>query len=401
MSAPTENAAYFRRDILSAILFVAAADSVLSLGGFIASKHLGATELWIGVIGSAGYFGYMWNLFFARVTATLSLRRGMYVIMALGGLFTLCAALATNPNIYCMILIVILLMYGLFEVQYNSTVRHLYSEADRPRRLSRRRLAASITAMLLLLLFGRISEGKAGHMPAFLIAGAMMLAGAMVFRTIRVSGEPRMERFHAFHVAGAVLRDKALRRVAGMLMLYGWVGAGTHTLLTLLYVERGLDTAQVGQLEATRLVGLLLGYWLITPRLKFTGGLSNYRWCYVAGGIASVIYYIVGTSPPGAWTFPALVAAQLSFGMGVAVFDLAMQTTGINLAPPGKTTLYVNTLLIVQGTRGMLMPLLVAVIIKWWGMEPALTATLILGVLCAVMVMIPNIDALAKPAQSD
>jgi hypothetical protein len=87
--------------------------------------------------------------------------------------------------------------------------------------------------------------------------------------------------------------------------------------------------------------------------------------------------------------------------MGVAVFDLAMQTTGINLAPPGKTTLYVNTLLIVQGTRGMLMPLLVAVIIKWWGMEPALTATLILGVLCAVMVMIPNIDALAKPAQSD
>lgn len=401
MSQASDNAVFFKRDVLSAVFFVAACDAMLWLGGFIARNQLQAATMWIGVIGSAGYFGYLWNLFFGRFTAKLSLRRGMYLIMALGGGFTLAAATTKNADIYCTLLIFILLMYGLFEVQYNTTVRHLYSEAERPRRLSRRRLAASITATVLLLVFGFICEGPAGHTPALLIAGVMMLLGSMVFRTIRLPNEPRMEQFNALHVAAAALRDKPLRRVAGMLMLYGWVGAGSHTLLVLLYDDRGMSVSQVGQLEAARVVGLLLGYWLITPRLKFVGGLSNYRWCYVGAGIATVIYFVVGTSATAWWTFWALVAAQLSFGAGVAVFDLAMQTTGINLAPPGKTTLYVNTLLIVQGTRGVVMPILVAAVISTWGMAPALTATVALGVLCAGIVLLPNIDALAKPAVTE
>lgn len=386
----------FRRDVLSAVLFVAAAESLLNLGAFIARDQLKAPAMWIGLIGSAGYWGYLWNLFFGRITATLSLRRGMLVLMLLCTALSLATAYAKDPLTYCSLMIAFQVALALFEVQYNTTIRHLYGDAERPKRLSRRRLAVSLTLVVLLVGFGRMTR-ELGHTPAFVIASVMMLGGAFAFRGIRLPVEPHMEQFNALQVARIALRDPALRRVAAVLTLYGWVGAGTSTLLVLLYQDKGLGVDQVGVLAATSTAGVFLSSALLTPRLRFAGGLSNYRWCYLSSGAATLAYFTVGMSEAGWWTFPGLLVAQLCSGVAVSIFDLAMKTTGINLAPEGKTTLYVNTLLIVQGLRGMIMPLLVAATLSWWGMGPALSIYLSVGLTCAAIVMIPNIDALAKP----
>jgi hypothetical protein len=388
---PTPNdKAVFRRDVISALLFVAAADGVYELAGFIARKQLDAPAIWIGILGSAAYWGYVWNLFFGYLTARLSLRRGLLVLMLLASVIAALGAWVDHPVLFCWVVAAFLLVLGLFEVQYNTTIRHLYDQEQRPKRLSRRRLLVSIVAALLTVAFGSLTESRGVHTAAFLIAAGLMMAGAWVFRGIPLVAEPRMEPFRAGQVAGAALRDPAMRRVVVMLLLYGWVGAGSQTLLVLLYDAKGLAIDQVSQIQAARIGGVLLGYGLLTPRLRFSGGVSNYRWCFVSAGVAMIIFFLAGTRDVGAWTFWALAAGQLCFGLSVAVFDLAMQTTGINLAPEGKTTLYVNTLLIVQGLRGIIMPLLVASVLQWWGLTPALSISLGVGVLCALIVALPH-----------
>ena len=99
---PTPNdKAVFRRDVISALLFVAAADGVYELAGFIARKQLDAPAIWIGILGSAAYWGYVWNLFFGYLTARLSLRRGLLVLMLLASVIAALGAWVDHPVLFC------------------------------------------------------------------------------------------------------------------------------------------------------------------------------------------------------------------------------------------------------------------------------------------------------------
>ena len=69
--------------MISAVFFVGVVHSLISLLAFIAYHSLGASEHWTGIIAAAGYCGYLWNLFLNRVTARLSLRRGIVLMMLL------------------------------------------------------------------------------------------------------------------------------------------------------------------------------------------------------------------------------------------------------------------------------------------------------------------------------
>ena len=84
------------------------------------------------------------------------------------------------------------------------------------------------------------------------------------------------------------------------------------------------------------------------------------------------------------------------FGISNAGFNLANATTGINLAPPGQTTLYVNALMIVLGLRGIVMPMLVSVFLRWAGLFSALAASIGVAGICSLISIIPGIDAMTN-----
>ena len=367
---------------------------MLGLGAFIADKRLNAGVAWVGVLGSAAYFGYMWNLFFARTTARLSLRRSVVLVAFLSGMFVWAGAMRQSVWPYCLAMMGFLLAAGLFDVQYNTLVRHLYDESERPRRLSQRYIVIAVAGALLTVVFGKVSTWQCGYGPAFFAAGAMMFAAAACFRKLPTGGEHRMEPFNAIDVARATFRDPRFRRVAIVLTVYGWVGAGSGTLLVLLYGRIGLDEAQVGLLKAIEIAGMLFGLLAVTPFLRFTGGVTNYSLCYNTGAVAIVLFLVVEFAFPGGGTaaFVLLAVGSFIFGLSAAGFVLATQTTAINLAPPGKTTVYVNSLMVVQGLRGMLCPLLVAGLAAWGGLRSVLIVSLIVGIFCAVVVWLPNAD---------
>jgi hypothetical protein len=73
---------------------------------------------------------------------------------------------------------------------------------------------------------------------------------------------------------------------------------------------------------------------------------------------------------------------------------LANATTGINLAPPGQTTLYVNALMIVLGVRGIVMPIVVSVFLRWAGLFSALAVSIGVAAVCSLISVVPGIDAM-------
>jgi len=388
----------FARDVTSAVLFMGAAGGLMSLFAFIASKRMGASVLWVGVIGAASYLGYLWNLFFSHLTARLSLRRGMLVMMAVGAALLGIGAFANTKWPYCVTVVAFVTILALWEVQYNTLVGSLYNATERPRLLSRRQFALSLTAAVLAAIFGQLSRGDDGHQWAFLIAGAMMLAATFVFRGIRTTRQTHMEPFHALDVARTVWRDRRFRRLAAILTLYGWVGAGVGTLLVLLYKAVGFQESHVGWLTAVRIVGTMVGLTAVTPRLRFAGGISNFRLCFTSSAAAMIIFLIAGLTDLGRWTFALLACGEFAFGISAAGFHLAMQTTGLSLAGPDQITLYVNAIMVVQGLRGLVAPILVAVVLRYAGLQPTLIASVAVALLCAALVMLPKIDGETRHA---
>lgn len=388
----------FRHDVISAVLFLGTMNGMARLFDFIAYKSLGASEIWIGLIASAGYGGYIWNLFLNRLTARLSLRRGLVVMMMVIAVLLVIAAWQNATLPYCLLVSAILIVLGLCEVQYGTLVKHLYDQKSRPRILSRRNFVVGAATAMFALGFGGICEITGHHLPAFVMTAVLVVIGAAVFRRIPTQAEHEMEPFHPFDIVRTAFGDPRFRRAAIILTIYGWVGAGMRPILTVLYAQLGFREAQVGQLAAIGTVGMLLGLLWITPRLRFSGGISNYRLGFGAAFVTMLLFGFVAFDDPGPWSFMLTAAGEFVFGISVAGFMLATQTTGINLAPPGRTTLYVNALMVVIGVRGMVMPLFSAKVMDLWGLRTAIAASVVIACGCALVVFVPGIDGKAKRA---
>ena len=364
----------------------------MGLLAFIAAKRLDAHIFWIGLIGSSAYFGYLWNFFLSSVTAKLSLRKSIVFIMVISGGLLLVGSIQRTVVPYCLVTIAFLLVLGLFEVQYNVLVYHLYPQDIRSIRLSHRQFAISISTTVLTAVFGFISTQKIGHLPAFLAAGILMLFGAAIFRSLPENEEYHMEAFHPWEMVKAIFNDRRFTRLAVILTIYGWVGAGVSPILVLLYKQSGFAEWQVGILKATMTAGTIFATMVITPKIPFSGGITNYRLCFIGSLAAISLYLIVGLLDFQALFFILLLTANLIFGIAGAGFIIATQTTAINLAPPQRVTIYVNGLMVIQGVRGMLAPLAVAWVLDVWGIVTSLIITTVIALFCVLIVYIPNID---------
>ena len=430
MSRPHGAAATLFRDVASAVLYLAPMQGLLTLISFIAISRLDAAVVWVGILGSAGYWGQLWNLALGRVTAKMDLRAGLALIMAAQGLLLAAAALQRSLLPYAALMIPLLVLFGLYEVQYATLVSHLYRPEERPRALGVRNFAVAASTALLAALFGRFSSGAAGHTPVFLVAGLAMVAGGLVFRGVRPAGPrpeaaaaPRMPVLRAREIAGVLfgsrtstdpsgaghgsagphsspprsasvplLARRAFRRLALVLVLYGWYGAGLSTMLVVVYDRLGYNEWRVGLLAAIATLGTLLSSLLVAPRLRLLGGTTNFRLCFGASLVSAVLLVVAVlfvSGPPVLWV---LVASQLAMGIGVTGFVLGTHTAALNIAPAGREALFVNAMMVVLGLRGMLVPLLVAAVIRAAGVEWAALVSLLCVLCCTALVVLPGAE---------
>ena len=126
VSPPRGADATLFRDVASAVLYLAPMQALLTLSSFIAISRLDASVAWVGILGSAGYWGQLWNLALGRVTAKVDLRAGLALLMVAQGLLLAAAALQHSLLPYAALIIPLLVLFGLYEVQYATLVPHLY-----------------------------------------------------------------------------------------------------------------------------------------------------------------------------------------------------------------------------------------------------------------------------------
>ena len=418
MSRPRGADATLFRDVASAVLYLAPMQALLTLISFIAISRLDASVAWVGILGSAGYWGQLWNLALGRVTAKVDLRAGLALLMVAQGLLLAAAALQHSLLPYAALIIPLLVLFGLYEVQYATLVPHLYRPEERPRALGVRNFAVAAGTALLAALFGRFSGGAAGHTPVFLLAGLAMVAAGLVFRGIRpagpspeAAGAPRMPVLRLREIAGvwfgprdgAVLpaHRRAFRRLALVLVLYGWYGAGLGTMLVVVYDRLGFDEWRVGLLAAIATLGTLLSSLLVAPRLRLLGGTTNFRLCFGASLVSAVLLVVAVLFVSGPPVFWVLVASQLAMGIGVTGFVLGTHTAALNIAPAGREALFVNAMMVVLGLRGMLVPLLVAAVIRAAGVEWAALVSLLCVLCCTALVVLPGAERDRPPGVRD
>ena len=82
----------FRRDVTSAVLGMAPRIALSGLLPYIAVSRLGASLAWVGVMNAAVYTGFLWNAFFSSLTARMSLKRSIVVLMVASSALLVAAA---------------------------------------------------------------------------------------------------------------------------------------------------------------------------------------------------------------------------------------------------------------------------------------------------------------------
>ena len=406
------------------MLYLAPMQALITLVSFIAINRLDASLAWVGILGSAGYWGQLWNLALGRVTAKVDLRSGLALLMAAQGLLLAAAALQHSLLPYAALIIPLLVLFGLYEVQYATLVPHLYRVEERPRALGVRNFAVAASTALLAALFGRLSSGRRrphagvragrrrdggrwpgvpGCAPRGTPAGGGCATHAVAAcprdrrRPVRYACRFRPEQDRSEQPGpGCGPQDgivppaarRAFRRLALVLILYGWYGAGLVTMLVVVYDRLGFDEWRVGLLAAVATLGTLLSSLLVAPKLRLLGGTSNFRLCFAASLVAILLLAVAVLFVAGRPAFWVLAASQFSMGIGVTGFVLGTHTAALNIAPAGREALFVNAMMVVLGLRGMLTPLLVAAVIRVAGVELAVLVGL-LCVLCCTALVVP------------
>ena len=92
-----------------------------------------------------------------------------------------------------------------------------------------------------------------------------------------------------------------------------------------------------------------------------------------------------------------MALSNFCYGVSAAGFSLAMQTVAPNIARPEENRLYVNSIMFVQGLRGLVLPIVVAAVAEYTGLPFTLSVTLLIGVICAGLVLLPGVDGRSKP----
>jgi len=349
-----------RLEVTSAVLGLAPRVALGGLLPYIAVKRLGASLSWVGVMNAAVYTGFLWNGFFSSVTARVSLKRSVVLLLLLSSCLLAVAAFQRAIIPYGLAVVLLLFVGGLTNAQYDTLLVHLYDERERPKKLSFRWMAVSAGGALLAPLFGRLGELGVGHWPALLLAALITAAGSMLFSRVPAGREHGMDAFAPIRLLALVVEDRRFLKLVVVLVLYGWFGTGIGTIDVLLYRRYGLGELAVGLLSGATTLGMIVAAVAITPFLRFRGGLSSFRLCLTTSALSSIILALAGVLDAGRAGVLLVAAGNFAYGIGATGFTIASQTSSANLAGGRDVALYVNSFKFFQGVRGIAFPLVVS-----------------------------------------
>jgi MFS family permease len=261
-------------------------------------------------------------------------------------------------------------------------VEQVYPRAERGRALGTVKTLGSLLGILLVLVSGKLL-GWLDYRWIFPSAALLGMAGSLRQRELPVpprspadeAGRPRLREAWA-----AVRQDRAFRSLLAGAFVFGlgvWLQMPANVLMVADVLQA--STAQVGLFAACgAAAGLVANAWW--GRLAdCRGSLVALRAVYAVGASSALVYYLAG-SP---WALAA--TAVLDAGMHAGL-DLVWVLAVIDVAGPRRVAPYAAVAATLAGVRGVLGPLLSAVIIERFGVQAVYLvsgAAMLAGVLLA------------------
>lgn len=343
------------------MLFGLFSGTVLPFASVVA-RRLGAEPLWISWLASAPAVGFFLT---GGLAASLAARHPVALVVwpaaVARGLFLL-APLASSARALVLLVVAYHLVQGLTVPAYAEAIGRLFPPEARGRLVGTARVGLSLAAIVASLLAGP-AIARFGHGPPFAVAGALGVAGALVFSRVRL---PRTARGPLAPPAAwwIALRDPAFRSLAVCTFVFGFGGWMMAPAVPLLLVDVLRATpAQVGVLSAVAASASVVGFHVWGRTIDRRSGVDAVRLILVAALLTPLLYFVA----PSPWLAALAFASD---GFFVAGLDLAWMAACLELAPPGRVGAYVAAYTMLLGLRGVTAPFLAGGLASALGPRP-------------------------------
>lgn len=392
-----------RIDISVMLLFTLFAGLTTPFTGLILRRELGASPFQLSVLASASAACLLLSLGLARLVD--SHRPLPYVVWPgfLARSLFLLVPFITTPWPFVGVLVAGTLLSTVSGPAHTVLVERVYPREERGRALGTVRVTGAVVAIGLALAAGQLL-GSLGFRWVFAAAGLVGMAAALRQRRLPVpepsteAARPRPRLGQAWRV---VREDHAYRRVLLGSFLFGsgiWLMMPANPIV-LADVVRATP-AQVGVLAAVAAATALVGNVVWGRLVDHHSSLRALRVVYVLGTLTPLIYCGTTLLATSAWILLGVTVAESLMHTGL---DLVWMLTMIELGGKERTTQYAAIGATMAGVRGVLGPLLSAVMIESLGL-PAVYLTAAGLMACGAWVVSRHLQKtpryIAQPAQT-
>ena len=355
-----------RIDISVTLLFTVFAGLTTPFTGLILRRELGASPFQLSVLGSASAACLLLSLGLARmVDSRRPLPWVVWPTFLARGVFLL-APFITTPWPFVGVLVTATLLGTLVTPAQTALIQQVYPEAERGRALGSVRTVGAVVAIGLALVAGQIL-GWLSWRWVFPAAAVVGMAASLRARRLPVpetAAEMIGDRPSLTDAWRALRDDQAYRRLLLSAFVFGsgvWLMQPATPMMLADVV--GATTTQVGLLAGVGAMAAIVG---------------NVLWGRLVDRRRSVralcAVYLVGMLAPATYSFCAdlpslIVGAAVAESLMATGLDLVWMLAVIEFAGPGRTAQYAAIASTLAGIRGVVAPLVGAMLIETLGLQ--------------------------------
>jgi MFS family permease len=333
--------------------------------GLILRRELGATPFQLSVLAAGNAACLLLSLVLVRLVDT---RRPLPWVVwpgfAARALFLL-VPWVTTPWPFVGILVTGTLLGAVAGPAQAALIQRLYPASQRGRALGAVRVSGALAAIALAVGAGLVI-GRLGYRLVFCAAALFGMAASL--RQLRLPVPPapveaRDERGGLGEAWRVLREDAAYRRLLVASFVFGagiWLQMPATPLLLVDVFK--ITTAQAGLLSAAAAAAALVGNVLWGRLADRTSSLLALRAVYLVGALAPLAYCVAGNP----WV---LATASIAESLMATGLDLVWILAVIDHAGPRRTAQYAAIAATLAGVRGVIGPLLGAVIIHTLGLQ--------------------------------
>ena len=352
-------------DVSATMLFAVFAALTVPFNAIILRKELGASATHLAIVASAGAAFNLFSLLWARALNGRSpLPYAVWPGFLARSLFLLVPLIHT-PSAFAAVLVTGSMLGTIAEPANAAVLQRLYPRELRGRAISTVRMAGGAVAIALTAGAGRLFA-IADYRILFPIAALFGMGASLRQHWLPVPADTAAsgrERGKLRDAWTAVRDDAAFRRLLVAHFVFGcgiWLQVPATPLMLVDILDAGM--AQIGMFAAIGGVAGLVGNFVWGRRVDGRPTLQVLRTVYVIGAVSPVVYFTAAS--PWLLAVTAVTEALMTSGL-----DMVWTICVMDAAGPRRTAQYVAISATLAGVRGVLCPLLSALLIETVGIR--------------------------------